>query len=109
MPILVSNHPAKTLPKFPVGTTKVVFSRSGTQTQPSEKIINGLSEDTSQVDRIDRGEADCFPKGQIGEQFLDRGLGIVEGSLDSQRKYVAGPCRSFDVPAMGRLYHWGKE
>ena len=67
-----------------------IFTIPGTQTQPSEKIINGLSEDTGQVDRIDCGEADFFPKGQIREQFLDRGLGIVEGSLDSQRKYVAG-------------------
>ncbi len=44
-----------------------IFTIPGTQTQPSEKIINGLSEDTGQVDRIDCGETDFFPKGKIGE------------------------------------------
>ena len=64
------------------------FPRPFPKPQPSVKIIDGLGEYAGQIDRVHCGQTDFLTEPKVRKEFLYRMLGIIEGTLDGDGKYV---------------------
>ena len=81
-PICFAYHPARMLPKLPVGT---VFHQS----RVSPDVIDDLGNEAADVDRIGRTELIALrlefrAERGVGEHLLHAGLGVVEVAADAE-------------------------
>ncbi len=61
-----------------------LVAHGGGQTQVGPEVIHALGEDAGEVDGIDRAEAVAKAKLLVGEELLERSLGVVEGAGDGE-------------------------
>ena len=84
-PIRRATHPAKTLPKLPVGTHD--RDRSG-QRPGRRHVVDGLGHHPRPVDRVDRGQPHPLAERGVVEHRLDEVLAVVERAVDGDGVHV---------------------